>query len=249
MPKEKNYFLFNYEWAEVLSEYSAEVRLEVYDAIIRYAQSGTLSELKPQAKMAFSFIKKEIDRNETKYEESVSNGKKGGNPNFRKGERNIYYGKKITQDNPTLGEITQDNPTLPPDNLNDSDYVYDNVSEDKSSSTPHTPQGGSAAVDVAEARKKIISGFFAKQKSLESFCMKNRITPDKLRGLAEEVFDEWELVNEKDITERHLLNTIRVKLNFEKNADSRKHTQTAWSGRDGVQYKGAVDYDCGLIED
>ena len=45
--------------------YPEEVRLEVYDAIIKYAASETLSEQKPLAKMAFSFIKKQIDENLT----------------------------------------------------------------------------------------------------------------------------------------------------------------------------------------
>lgn len=45
----------------MLADYPAEVRLEVYEAVIRYAASGTLTELRPLAKMAFSFIKKDID--------------------------------------------------------------------------------------------------------------------------------------------------------------------------------------------
>ena len=54
-------------------DYPPEVRLEVYDAVIRYAASGTLSELKPLAKMAFSFIKKEIDYNSRKLPPSSEN--------------------------------------------------------------------------------------------------------------------------------------------------------------------------------
>ena len=59
----KKSFIFNVEWQEILLAYPAEVRLEVYDAIVEYVVSGTFSELKPMAKMAFSFIKKEIDEN------------------------------------------------------------------------------------------------------------------------------------------------------------------------------------------
>lgn len=59
-------FIFNTAWQEVLMDYPPEVRLEVYDAIITYAASGTLPELKPLAKMAFSFIKKEMDCNNRK---------------------------------------------------------------------------------------------------------------------------------------------------------------------------------------
>lgn len=43
-------------------DYPAEVRLEVYEAIMEYAESGTLIELKPMAKMAFSIFKVEIDK-------------------------------------------------------------------------------------------------------------------------------------------------------------------------------------------
>ena len=75
-------FVFSVSWQEVLMEYPAEVRLEVYDAVIRYAASGTLSELKPLSKMAFSFIKNEIDYNNRKYDEKVenlrANASKGG---------------------------------------------------------------------------------------------------------------------------------------------------------------------------
>lgn len=36
-------FVFYTEWKEVLVDYPPEVRLEVYDAVIEYAESGTLS--------------------------------------------------------------------------------------------------------------------------------------------------------------------------------------------------------------
>ena len=54
-------FVFDTKWAEVLSECPAEVRLEVYEAIIRYASTGTLSDLKPLARMAFGFVRLQID--------------------------------------------------------------------------------------------------------------------------------------------------------------------------------------------
>lgn len=121
----KKSFIFNVEWQEILLSYPSEVRLEVYDAIIEYVAKGTLSELKPMAKMAFSFIKKEIDYNNGRYNDIVErnriNGRKGGNPNFMKGQPNPYYkgGSKITQDNQTLPNITQDKPINDNDNDNE----------------------------------------------------------------------------------------------------------------------------------
>ena len=71
-------FVFNIEWQEVLMDYPPEVRLEVYDAIIEYVASGTLSELKPLAKMAFSFIKKQIDYNNDRYDDIVAKRSEAG---------------------------------------------------------------------------------------------------------------------------------------------------------------------------
>lgn len=75
-------FLFNPDWAEILKGRKPQIRLEVYDAIIEYAASGTLPELKAESDMAFQFIKKEIDWNRTQYEEKAEArreaGRKGG---------------------------------------------------------------------------------------------------------------------------------------------------------------------------
>lgn len=60
-------FIFRLEWFKALSAYPAEVRLEVYEATMRYALSGTLSELKPLSSMAFTFIKNALDADFEKY--------------------------------------------------------------------------------------------------------------------------------------------------------------------------------------
>lgn len=60
-------FVFRLEWFKSLSAYPAEVRLEVYEAAMRYALSGTLSELKPLSSMAFTFIKNALDADFEKY--------------------------------------------------------------------------------------------------------------------------------------------------------------------------------------
>lgn len=60
-------FVFRLEWFKSLSAYPAEVRLEVYEATMRYALSGTLSDLKPLSSMAFTFIKNALDADFEKY--------------------------------------------------------------------------------------------------------------------------------------------------------------------------------------
>lgn len=70
----------------MLSGCRPEVRLEVYDAIIEYAKSGTLTDLKPIAQTAFSFIKKKIDEDNMTAAELRRKRSEGG----RKGMRNRY---------------------------------------------------------------------------------------------------------------------------------------------------------------
>ena len=112
-------FVFNIEWQEVLMDYPPEVRLEVYDAIIEYVASGTLSELKPLAKMAFSFIKKQIDYNNDKYDDIVTKRSEAG----KKGMASCY--QKVT--NVTI----YDN-----DNVNDNDINKESTNVDKKESPP-----------------------------------------------------------------------------------------------------------------
>lgn len=122
-----NSFIFNLEWYAVLSEYPAEVRFEVYEAIMRYAASGTLSDLKPLAHMAFSFIKKELDYNRDKYESMVEKRREAGRlGGATKGISNASASKtsKCKQNKQVLAKQASasynDNVN---DNVNDNDII------------------------------------------------------------------------------------------------------------------------------
>lgn len=54
-------FVFRTEWHEALAEFSAAVRLEVYEATIAYAAGKPVQALRPLARMAFGFIRQDID--------------------------------------------------------------------------------------------------------------------------------------------------------------------------------------------
>ena len=66
---ERKTFLFFCGWAEVLGDFTPEDRCAIYDAIIAYAENGSLPELSPVLEMAFKFIKKDVDEMQEKYEE------------------------------------------------------------------------------------------------------------------------------------------------------------------------------------
>ena len=115
----KNSFVFFFSWRDALSECSEEVRLEVYESVIEYAQSGTLPKLKPMAQMAFNFIKVEIDRNNEKYDEIVEKRRAAG---------------KVSRANANKCQQMQQMLT----NAADDVYVYDDVDVDVSLSMKET---------------------------------------------------------------------------------------------------------------
>lgn len=118
-------FVFYRSFAEVISMIpDAEDKITLLNALIEYGLNGTEPDLQYPLSAMFKQMTSSIAGAQRRYQANVENGKKGGNPNFKKGKSNPYYSsKKITQDNP---DITQDNREITPDNLNDNDNVNDN---------------------------------------------------------------------------------------------------------------------------
>lgn len=116
-------FVFYADWMQSVGPLPKEIRLEIYEAIIRYATKEEISELSPMAFVAFQFIRATIDRDTEKYELKVAanreNGRRGGRPKK----------EEITQDNPNnpVGILeTQGNPNnLDSDSDSDSDISKD----------------------------------------------------------------------------------------------------------------------------
>ncbi len=175
MEKKKS-FIFNVEWAEVLTDYPAEVRLEVYDAIIRYAASGTLSELKPLAKMAFSFAKREIDYNNERYTDIVQKRSEAGKTAMQR-----RWGKESDNTCNTCQQkvtnITSDNTcnTCQQKVTNITDNVYDNDINNKKASTNVDGKKGKKIPDwdlsfVDESFRPVFENWLAyKQERKESY--------------------------------------------------------------------------------
>lgn len=135
----KDNFLFNCRWRAAVRDLAPELRLEIYEAVMDYAQSGVVPEMSDVAMVAFSFIRQDIDRQRDNYEEVCrkrqAGGRKGGNPNLRKGQPNPYYAggaESNGEDNQRLPEITSDNLRLSQitsDNLRLSQITSDKQKE------------------------------------------------------------------------------------------------------------------------
>jgi hypothetical protein len=93
-------FVFRLEWFKSLSAYPAEIRLEVYEATMRYALSGTLSELKPLSSMAFTFIKNALDADFEKYNDISDKRRAAG----QKGRANASKCKQMISSEQMISE-------------------------------------------------------------------------------------------------------------------------------------------------
>ena len=113
----KTTFLANTRWQTVLKNYPPEIRVAVYDAMFEYAATGEVPELDKESKMAFLFIKMELDENQAKYEEKVEtnrmNGRMGGAPrgnqNARKKTTETTENNRPLEKQPKITETTENN--------------------------------------------------------------------------------------------------------------------------------------------
>ena len=231
---EKKSFVFNCEWQKVLKEYPAEVRLEVYDAIIEYVVSGKLSELKPLAKMAFSFIKNEIDYNQRKYEEKVGqnreNGSKGGAP---KGNKNASKQPKTTENNQN-NQNNQNNPTVEKTTqttLNDNDNIINTTT-----TTPHTGARACEGGKGLPVYSKLLESSLESQQWLETLCMNYHMGTERLKELLHEFVTDSECrgVDDTGKTLRdfksHFNNWLLVRLRVENDQKRRDNGDRQGNG-------------------
>lgn len=116
-----NSFVFHTEWKDILKEYREEVRLEVYEAIIEYATSGTLIELKPLSKMAFAFIKQQIDKDRENIETISEKRRKAG----QKGAQKRWSKVKKKQTTPAPPHTQQQVSTSSPSTSSTSSTLSD----------------------------------------------------------------------------------------------------------------------------
>lgn len=81
---DKNSFLIYLDYEEQFNLLSDEQIGQLMRAIIKYEKTGKTEELDGMVKMAFSFIKTQLDRDREKYnrkcEKNKKNGTKGGRP-------------------------------------------------------------------------------------------------------------------------------------------------------------------------
>lgn len=128
-PSKRDSFVYHLNWEEVLDNLPEEVREEVRGGIIGYARTGVTPELKPLAKVAFEFVKRDMDRDFQRYRDMVASrsesGKKGAAA--RDANANDAKQRQAKQANDNDAKQTQQEEANQADYDNDYDYVTHSV--------------------------------------------------------------------------------------------------------------------------
>jgi hypothetical protein len=146
---ERKTFVFNTDWREALRDYPADVRLEVYEAIIDYIATGEYAELQPLSAMAFRFIKRELDYNKVKYEETIAKRREAGRLGGVARQANQASAKNAKQEVVNQASATDVKQGV----ANQADNVYDNVNVTNNVSNTHN----------ARARKEDVMDFISEE--------------------------------------------------------------------------------------
>ena len=144
---DKKSFVFYTEYREHLEMLPPEQIGELMLALIDYQETGEVPDLPKGSALAmcFSFIKKRMDKDNTKYEEKCernrSNGKKGGRPTnqmvISETEENPNKPNGFSENQTVISE-TKKNPTEPRKADNDNEYDSDNDCDNEE--YIHTPE-------------------------------------------------------------------------------------------------------------
>ena len=131
MAEIKDAFVCYRSYVEAIRLLPENKRWSFFEKVIDYALDGVNPDLVDNdAILAFTLMKANIDSCGRRYQSSVENGKKGGNPNFERGKSNPYY-----KNNPTK----KDNLDNPKDNVN-VNGTLSKVSEEGAEKAPPPPQ-------------------------------------------------------------------------------------------------------------
>lgn len=201
----KETFILYTSFYKPISSLSDKQMGRLFRAIFRY-NIGEVVSVEDDIRMAFEFFKNQFEIDESKYQAKImrdaENGRRGGNPNFKKGKANPYYKKgvvEITQDNPPLSEITQDNPIN--DNVNDNVNDKGGIDIPPCGGDPHEPpppdyqaivdffnretQGvfGNIRYPLSEQRRRMVAARI-KERGAETFAdmVRRAARSDFLRG-------------------------------------------------------------------
>lgn len=230
MPRQT--FIFYRDWLNALKDMPDNIRLEMYDSITSYALDGEIPELSPLAKVAFSFVKPQIDRDIDKYNKVVERNRANGKLGGRKPKR--------TQNNPKnpLGFLATQKTQVNPKNLdndNDNDIITTTSSRNNSMGTTNTTTGNDGGLQVYSSyiEESKCDGYW-----MEVMCMNFHLTIHQVTSYMDEfrqdclcrgVDDRYKTLQD---FKQHFNNWLRIKTEKERQNHGNRQSNGAAATRE-----------------
>ena len=165
------HLMFKKEWREALKGCSAEVRGEVYEAILTYAFEGEVVEMSPMAQMAFNFIKLSIDAMRDAYTEKCEKNRDRAKRRWHKDEecQRIDEDANGCQVMPTDANAYQNMPTHKSEcQAMPSDAIKSNqIKSNQNNTLSLSLSGENDKAELTEEERKKIFEFFYWDKNLK----------------------------------------------------------------------------------
>lgn len=172
-------FILYQEYQKNISILTQNQKGDLLDAIFSYNE-GIEIELDPIVKMAFSFIKSDLNRNKAKYQNIIErnkiNGASGGRPKNP---------EKPKEPSGLFG-----NPEKPKETLNDNDNGNDNVNKDDNKNDNLNNNSKGVEIDTVKTKKFIKPNI----QEIKDYCLERKNNID-----AEHFFNFYEARAWKDI--------------------------------------------------
>ena len=232
-------FIFYRDWLNALNDMPDNIQLEVYQSIAKYALDGTLTELSPLAKIAFSFVKTQIDRDIDKYNKVVERNRTNGKSGGRKPKE-----PKRTQANPKnpVGYLETQKTQVNPKNLdndndndNDNDIITPTSSRNNSMGTTNTTTGNDGGLQVYSSyiEESKCDGYW-----MEVMCMNFHLTIHQVTSYMDEfrqdclcrgVDDRYKTLQD---FKQHFNNWLRIKTEKERQNHGNRQSNGAAATRE-----------------
>ena len=143
---DKKSFIFYTSWRHLIADLAPEIRLEIYEAVSDYAETGVKPELSPIAAAVFPFIVKSIDENNERYESTSAKrsaaGKKGMESRYTDkaddNKTNKCY-QRLTNDNKSNKSYQSITSVTDNDNEDDNEFSNENKKETPLTGSEETP--------------------------------------------------------------------------------------------------------------
>ena len=149
-------FVFFTEWRHLIKDLPPEVKIEIYEGLSDYVETGEVPDMSPMAAAVFPFLKKRIDENNQKFEE-VSQRRKDAREKRNKAQQNSTKidfvedckAKTENADNTQQNSTKSDFVSICKQKTENADKGLqtpyenenENVSSDEDNIKPHSPNG------------------------------------------------------------------------------------------------------------